>query len=85
MTKIGFKMEHCFTKVEEVEVLRNYTLRIRFNDQRENEIDLEPVLRGELYAPLKDKELFDQVTVDAEVGTIVWPNGADYDPNMLYS
>ena len=78
-------MEHCFTKVEEVEVLRNYTLRIRFNDQRENEIDLEPVLRGELYAPLKDKELFDQVTVDAEVGTIVWPNGADYDPNMLYS
>ncbi len=78
-------MKHQFAKVEDVEVLRDYTLRLRFSDQKVNEINFEPVLRGEFYAPLKDKELFDQVTVDTEVGTIVWPNGADYDPSMLYS
>lgn len=82
---MGFNMKHHFARVKEVKVLRNYVLRLRFSDLKESEIDFEPVLRGELYSPLKDKALFDQVTIDDEVGTISWPNGADYDPSMLYS
>ena len=42
------------------------------------------MLYGELYSPLRNRELFEQVTVDQEVGTIVWPNGADFDPDMIY-
>ena len=45
---------------------------------------IEPVLAGELYGPLRDLELFNQVRVDPEVETLVWPNGADFDPATLY-
>jgi hypothetical protein len=34
--------------------------------------------------PLReDPKLFRQVRVDDELGTIVWPNGADMDPDVL--
>ncbi len=39
---------------------------------------------GELYGPLNDLALFNQVRVDPEVHTIVWPNGADFDPATLH-
>lgn len=42
------------------------------------------VLAGELYGPLLDLQLFNQVTVDSEVKTLVWPNGADFDPTTLH-
>jgi hypothetical protein len=42
-------------------------------------------LCGELYEPLRDADYFRQVMVDDEVGTIVWPNGADFDPDLLYT
>jgi len=47
-------------------------------------IDLEPVLYGEMYGPLRDRDLFEKVEIDPEVGTIQWPNGADFDPATLY-
>jgi hypothetical protein len=28
--------------------------------------------------------LFNQVRIDPEVHTLVWPNGADFDPAMLH-
>ena len=49
------------------------------------EIDFEPVLLGNLYGPLKDEKLFNQVKIDPEVHTLVWPNGADFDPETLYN
>jgi len=36
-------------------------------------------------AALRDPALFARVEVDAEAGTIVWPNGADLDPDVLYA
>ena len=47
-------------------------------------IDFLPVLGGEVYGPLRDLQLFNQVTVDAETHTLVWPNGADFDPATLH-
>jgi hypothetical protein len=32
----------------------------------------------------EDPGYFNQVKVDDELGTIVWPNGADIDPDVLY-
>jgi hypothetical protein len=43
-----------------------------------------PVLQGELFGPLRDLHLFEQVTLDREVHTLVWPNGADFDPATLH-
>ena len=42
------------------------------------------MLRGELYGPLRDPALFSQVRIDPEVRTLVWPNGADFDPATLH-
>ena len=50
----------------------------------EQVINFEPVLRGQLYGPLRDLKVFNQVRIDPEVSTIVWPNGADFDPATLY-
>jgi hypothetical protein len=55
-----------------------------FTDNTEQVVYLKPVLAGELYGPLLDLELFNQVAIDSEVKTLVWPNGADFDPATLH-
>ncbi|HLF74351.1 MAG TPA: DUF2442 domain-containing protein [Anaerolineales bacterium] len=35
--------------------------------------------------PLNVETFFAKVDVDSEWGTIFWPNGADLDPDVLYS
>jgi hypothetical protein len=55
-----------------------------FDDGKERVIDFSPVLEGELYGPLRDEEMFKQVEIDSEVHTVVWPNGADFDPYILH-
>jgi hypothetical protein len=78
-------MKHLFKTVSAVDVLDDgFLLRVHFTDGKVNDINFEPVLYGELYGPLRHRELFEQVSVDREVGTLVWPNGADFDPDMLY-
>jgi hypothetical protein len=47
-------------------------------------IDSLPVLAGEIYGPLRDPELFSKVSVDPVAHTLVWPNGADFDPAILH-
>ena len=61
-----------------------YVLRVQFDDDTWQTIDFEPVLAGELYGPLRDQSLFNQVQIDPEIHTLVWPNGADFDPATLY-
>lgn len=50
----------------------------------ERVIDLEPILLGRLFGPLRDPQLFRRVTVNPDLGTLVWPTGADIDPGVLY-
>ena len=54
------------------------------DDRSEQVIDFRPVLSGELFGPLRDPALFCQVRLDPEVLTLVWPNGADFDPATLH-
>ncbi len=61
-----------------------WTLRVRFEDATEQVIDFAPVLEGALYAPLRDPALFAQVSLDGEAHTLIWPNGADFDPTTLH-
>ena len=61
-----------------------YILKVRFDDETEQTINFQPVLAGELYGPLRDLSLFNQVQIDPEVHTLVWPNGADFDPATLH-
>jgi hypothetical protein len=70
--------------VTAVEPLDAYRLRLTFEDGTVGEIDLADQLWGPAFEPLKDRDLFGQVSVDQECGTIVWPNGADFAPEWLY-
>ena len=61
-----------------------HTLRVHFDDGKQQLIDFQPVLRGRLFGPLQAVEMFNQVRIDPEVHTLVWPNGADFDPATLH-
>ena len=70
----------------EAKALSNYRLHLRFEDGLEGTVDLVPVLsfRG-VFEPLRDPAYFARVRVDPELGSVVWPNGADLDPGVLYA
>jgi hypothetical protein len=71
--------------VRSVAALEGYRLRVEFTDGTERVIDVERFLRGPIFEPVKrDRKLFESVAVDPELQTIVWPNGADIDPDVLY-
>lgn len=72
-------------RIKAVESLEDFKLRLKFSDGSEKEIDLDGELWGPIFEPLRnDPKLFRRVRVDEELGTIVWPNGADFDPDVLY-
>ena len=77
-------MTHPIYRVINCEVVGAYTLRVAFDDGTIQTIEFQPVLTGEVYGPLQDERLFNQVEVDPEVHTLVWPNGADFDPTTLH-
>ncbi len=68
-----------------VEVLHEHVVRLRFADGSEKIRDLDPYLHGPVFAAIRsDPKAFAAVKVDTEAGTIVWPNGADLAPDVLY-
>lgn len=77
-------MDHPIYRIISAEFLGGYRIRIGFDDGSSREIDLEPLLHGELYGPLREPALFAAVGIDPEVHTLVWPNGADFDPAVLH-
>jgi hypothetical protein len=62
-----------------------YTIWIHFNDGIEGEVNLSSELQGPIFEPLKNLEIFRQFKVHPELRTLVWPNGADFAPEFLYS
>lgn len=77
-------MTHRVYRVMSFEITAPYTLRVHFDDATTQVIDFQPMLAGEIYSPLRDLPLFNQVRIDPEVHTLVWPNGADFDPETLH-
>ncbi len=71
-------------RVTSVEVLGHYRLRLGFSDDSSRDVDLSGELYGPVFEPLADPDYFSQVRVDDELGTVVWPNGADLDPLVLH-
>jgi len=75
----------CAT-VTKLRVLEGYRLELTFSDGVCGVVDLANriVGRGGVFAPLENPQYFRQVAIDKELDTIVWPNGADICPNLLY-
>jgi hypothetical protein len=73
-------------QITKVEPVGEYCLHLTFDDGAEGEIDISKLIkfRG-VFEPLRDLREFERVFVDADGGTIAWPNGADLDPIVLYA
>jgi hypothetical protein len=74
-------------RVVAVQHRQGYTLEITFSDGAKGELDVTDwvVGRGGVFHPLESPEYFEQVRLNQEAGTIEWPNGADFCPDVLYS
>jgi hypothetical protein len=73
-----------FVRVTSVDILGHYKLRLGFSDDSTRDVDLTGELHGPVFEPLTDPGYFAQVRVDDQLGTVVWPNGADLDPLVLH-
>jgi hypothetical protein len=72
-------------RVQSVKPLEGFRLEVRFTDGMERVIDVERYLRGPVFEPIRNsRALFEAVSVDSDLGVLVWPNGADIDPDVLY-
>jgi hypothetical protein len=72
--------------VIDVRVMDDYHLHLRFEDGVQGAVDVADLVAFTgVFAPLRSHDYFRRVRVDAELGTICWPNGADLDPDVLYS
>ncbi|MEK6798239.1 MAG: DUF2442 domain-containing protein [Planctomycetota bacterium] len=70
-------------RVSKVKALNGNRLHVEFCDGVAGEVDLTERLFGSVFEPLKDPEIFSQVSVD-EFGAICWPTGADLAPDALH-
>lgn len=71
-------------KITEAKYVEGYKLYVRFSDGSEGEINFEQELTGEIFEPLKDTSFFRKFSLNHEINTIMWPNGADFAPEFLY-
>jgi hypothetical protein len=72
--------------IVEAQSLGGYRVHLRFEDGVDGDIDLARRIRFEgVFAALRTPEEFAHLTVNTEIGTICWPNGADLDPDVLYA
>ena len=77
--------EDRMIRVRSVTPLAGFRVKLVFTDGSDREIDLEPYLQGPIFESIRnDREVFRGVKVDERAGTIVWDNGADIDPDVLY-
>ena len=77
-------MAHPIHRVTSFSIVGPYTLTVAFADGAQQLIDFMPVLHGALFGPLQDLATFNAVRLDSEAGTLIWPNGADFDPATLH-
>lgn len=68
-----------------VEVLGECRLRLTFEGDERRDVDISALVSFDgVFAALADHDYFRKVSVNPDVGTIVWPNGADLCPDVLY-
>jgi len=77
-------MSHAIHGVASFEIVGPHSIAVTFRDGLTRTIDFLPVLRGELFSPLRDPKYFALVKLDPEAQTLTWPNGADFDPATLH-
>ena len=73
-----------FLHITKAKYLKGYEVEVTFNNGRKGIANLLAALKGTVFEALKDKSQFSAFTLDEELETIVWPNGADLAPEYIY-
>lgn len=71
-------------KAEEIKVVDNSRLFVRYSDGIEGEISLESILKDSGHPEFKDPDYLAKVTIDPQTGDPVWPNGVSLCKNAIY-
>ena len=71
-------------RIRNASYVRDYVIQITFDDGKSGLVDLKDELYGEVFEPLLDKQYFRAFSVNNDIHTIVWENGADFAPEFLY-
>ena len=72
-------------RVVAFQIVDKYTIQVEFDDGLKKTINLEPILHGPIFRPLRDPTLFAQASLNMDFGALEWPNGADIAPNVLHN
>ena len=75
---------HMIIHVIQAKIIKDYTVELVFDDLKKGIVNLRKYLGCGIFKELLDQKKFRQMKVDAELGTICWPNGADIAPDTLY-
>ena len=78
-------MSHRLYRVTKFDIIADFTILVAFDDGSKQVINFEPVLHGQMWGPLRELAVFNQVVLDPTSGTLTWPNGADFDPETLHN
>jgi hypothetical protein len=72
-------------EVTHVEPLGSYRLALTFCGGERRKVDIAQIVSfSGIFAPRHDKAVFRQVPA-TDLGTVNWPNGADFCPDVLYA
>jgi hypothetical protein len=72
-------------RIRAVVPLEGFKVHLEFTDHTTKDMDLEPYLHGPIFEPIRQNpRVFRSMKVDPQMGTVVWDNGADIDPDVLY-
>jgi len=70
-------------EILEAKYSKEFRLWLKFNNGKSGEVDLKDHLWGPAFEPLKDVDYFIKFEVSKDLGTVVWPNEADFAPEFL--
>lgn len=70
--------------VIDVRCVGAHRLRLEFEDGTSGELGFSGEEWRGVFEPLRDPDFFGRVELDEELGTVVWPNGADFAPETLH-
>lgn len=74
--------------IKKVEYLEGFKLLLTFKNKKKKIVELKKHSKEgpeTVFYPFRDPEFFKSVKVDDYTGTIVWPNGVDLCPDVLYA
>jgi hypothetical protein len=71
-------------RILEAQVCGTHSLNLLFSNGARKRVNVYPLLDGTVFEPLRDPAYFARVALDPVIGTVVWPNEADFAPEALH-